>query len=246
MTAPNPVLPEFTIQDLFDSGVHFGHRASRWNPRMSPYIYGEKNGVHIIDLRATRALLKASMLLLYRITKRHGKVLFVGTKPSSSSVVAEYGKLCGQYYVNHRWLGGMLTNWRTVSKSIKRLEELEALLGNDELVSSYTKKEILRLSRARDKLLSSFAGIRKMKRPPDLVVVLDTVRDSIAVAEAKKLGIPVIAVVDTNSNPSLIDHPIPGNDDSSRAIAVYMSLFSGSILAGLESSLDKQEQAAQG
>jgi small subunit ribosomal protein S2 len=241
LTSP---LPEFSIEELFSSGVHFGHRTSRWNPKMSPYIYGQKNGIHIIDLRATKALLKSAMLLLYKTAKRNGKVLFVGTKPSSSGAIAEYVSMCGQYYVNHRWLGGMLTNWRTVSKSIKRLDELEKLLADPEIHNSYTKKEILRLSRSKDKLLASFCGIRKMKRSPDLVVVLDTIRDSIAVSEANKLGIPVVGIVDTNSDPSQIDHPIPGNDDSANSIATYMQLFSKAIIAGLESNLASEEASA--
>lgn len=238
MNLPNiSPLPELSMQDLFSSGVHFGHRTSRWNPKMSPYIYGQKNGIHIIDLRATKALLKAAMNLLYKTARRNGKVLFVGTKPFSNNVIAEYASMCGQHYVNHRWLGGMLTNWRTVSKSMKRLDELEKLLEDPDLINSYTKKEILRLSRSKDKLLSSFCGIRKMRRSPDLIVVLDTIRDSIAVSEANKLGIPVIGIVDTNSDPSHIDYPIPGNDDSANSVETYMQLFSKSIIAGLESNL---------
>lgn len=212
---------------------------------MSPYIYGRKNGIHIIDLRATKALLNASMSLLHKVARRNGKVLFVGTKPAASEAIAEYAAMCGQYYVNHRWLGGMLTNWRTVSKSIKRLDELEKLLEDPDLPSAYTKKEILRLSRAKDKLLSSFCGIRKMRRFPDVVVVLDTIRDAIAVSEAKKLNIPVVGIVDTNSDPTPVDYPVPGNDDSSNSISAYMQLFSKAVLAGLEYNLVSDSSESQ-
>jgi len=238
-------LPEFTVKDLFNAGVHFGHLASRWNPKMAPYIYEKRNGVYIIDLRTTYSLLRSALVEIYKFAKQNSRILFVCTKPTTSDLVADYARRCGQHYVNHRWLGGTLTNWMTVSRSIKRLDQVEKLLGDSETVASYTKKEALGLESIKDKLLRDFGGIRKMRRVPDLLVVFDVVRDSIAVQEGKKMGIPIIAITDTNANPDHVTYPVPGNDDAIRAVKMYLQLFSDSILAGIEDGLgsdtNKQE-----
>lgn len=228
---------ETRISDLLDAGVHFGHKASRWNPKMAPYIYGIRDDVHIIDLQQTVGLLHVALKVIYETVKKNGKVLFVGTKVQASSLLAEYAERCGQYYVNHRWLGGMLTNWPTVSKSIKTLDSIEKTLADEDEVAGFTKKELLDLSRNRDKLQRSLGGIRTMNGKPDLVVIFDTNKEHIAIDEAKKLGIPVVAVVDTNSDPDKIDYPIPGNDDAIRSIALYCDLMSRSALAGMEEAL---------
>ena len=233
-------LPEFTVGDLFEAGVHFGHRVSRWNPKMAPYIYEKRNGIYIIDLRSTYGLLRAALVAVFRVSKQNGRILFVGTKSTTSDLVAEYAKRCGQHYVNHRWLGGTLTNWKTVSRSIKKLESVEKLLADLDVMATYTKKEVLGLERTYEKLLRAFGGIRKMRRAPDLLVVLDAVGDDIAVQEGKKLGIPIVAILDTNANPDNIDYPVPGNDDAIRSVKMYLKLFSDSVLAGIEADLNKE------
>jgi small subunit ribosomal protein S2 len=230
-------LPIVTITELLEAGVHFGHKARRWNPKMAPYIYGIRNDIHVIDLRQTSALLQVALNVIYEIVKKNGKVLFVSTKIQASDIIAEYAEKCGQYYVNHRWLGGMLTNWKTVSKSIKTLDNLEKILNNEEEVENYTKKEVLDLSRKRDKLLKSLGGIRNIGGQPSLIVVIDTIKEHIAIEEAKKLNIPIIAVVDTNSDPDKINYPIPGNDDAIRSIRMYCNLFAQAALAGIEEAL---------
>ncbi len=230
-------LPNVTIGDLLDAGVHFGHKSARWNPKMSPYLYGIKDNVHIIDLQQTLPLFNVALKTIYDIVRRNGRVLFVGTKIQASEVIAEYAKECGQYYVNHRWLGGMLTNWGTVSKSIKTLDNLEKILDDEEAASNYTKKELLDMSRLKEKLDRSLGGIRDMGGKPDLLIVVDTNKENIAILEAKKLHIPIIAIVDSNSNPDPIDFPIPGNDDAIRSIRLYCSLFSQAALGGIEDSL---------
>jgi small subunit ribosomal protein S2 len=228
-------LPNFSIEDLFEAGVHFGHKTARWNPGMSPYIHSEKNGLHVINLRITYKLLKDALVVLHRVARRKGTVLFVGTKPSIADVIAEHALRCGQYYVNHRWLGGTLTNWKTVSRSIKKLEGIERILADESSASSYTKKELLGLSKERSDLLLSFSGIRKMRDVPDLLVVLDSIKGEIAVKEARKLGIPVLGIVDTNADPRVIDYHIPGNDDSINSVKLYMRLFADAILTGVQS-----------
>ncbi len=228
-------LPSFTMRQLLEAGAHFGHHTRRWNPKMAPFIFGVRNKIHIIDLQQTVPMLYRAMQAARDVSASGGRVLFVGTKRQASSPIAEAAKRCGQYYVNHRWLGGMLTNWKTVSVSIRRLRELDDLLGKDEV--GFTKKELLKLERERDKLDRSLGGIRELGSLPDILFVIDTVKESIAVQEANKLGIPVVAIIDSNSNPDGIAYPIPGNDDSMRAISLYCSLFADTILDGLQDSL---------
>ncbi len=230
-------LKAVNIRDLLDAGVHFGHKTSRWNPKMAPYIYGIRDEIHIIDLQQTAPLIEIALNVIYETVKKNGKILFVSTKIQASDLIAEYAEKCGQYYVNHRWLGGMLTNWGTVSGSIKKLDNFEKTLENEEECSGYTKKEILDITRKKDKLLKSLGGIRHIDTKPNLLIVIDTNKEHLAIQEAIKLGIPIIAVVDTNSNPDNIDYPIPGNDDAIRSIRFYCSLFADAALAGIEEAL---------
>ncbi len=227
--------PTFTMRQLLEAGVHFGHTTRRWNPKMAPYVFGERNGVHILDLEQTVPMLYRALGFVQEVVAGGGRVLFVGTKRQASDKITEAAKRCGQYYVNHRWLGGMLTNWKTISNSIKRLHELDAQLAEENL--GLTKKELLKLTRERDKLERALGGIKEMGGLPDVLVVIDTNKEHIAVAEAKKLGIPVVAVVDSNSEPSDITYPIPGNDDALRAIALYCDLFVEAVLAGIQAEL---------
>lgn len=230
-------LPKISISNLLDAAVHFGHKTSRWNPKMAPYIYGEREGIHIIDLKQTAGFLNLALNEIYKVVKNQGKVLFVGTKIQAQDIISSYAEQCGQYYVNHRWLGGMVTNWGTVSKSIKRLEELEKKLNDEDQVATYTKKEVLDLTRKKEKLEKAFGGIRNMGGKPDLIVIIDTNKEHIARKEAKVLGIPIVAIVDTNSNPDNLEFPIPGNDDAIRSITYYLEKFSQAALAGIEDSL---------
>ncbi len=228
-------LPSFTMRQLLEAGVHFGHNTRRWNPKMAPFIFGVRNKIHIIDLQQTVPMLYRAMQAVRDVSTSGGRVLFVGTKRQASSPIAEAAKRCGQYYVNHRWLGGMLTNWKTASVSIHRLRELDELLTKDDV--GFTKKELLKIERERDKLDRSLGGIRELGSLPDILFVIDTVKESIAVQEANKLGIPVVAVIDSNSNPDHITYPIPGNDDSMRAIELYCSLFADTVLDGLQEAV---------
>ncbi|MDG7055938.1 MAG: 30S ribosomal protein S2 [Wolbachia endosymbiont of Meromenopon meropis] len=230
-------LPEITIRDLAGSGVHFGHRISRWNAKMAPYIYGvhRENLIHIIDLRKTLPLLQIAMKALYEIAFRGGRVLFIGTKFQALDIIASEAIRCGQYYVNYRWLGGMLTNWGTISSSIKTLTQYEKILNDENTI--LTKKELLNLEKKRQKLDRTLGGIREMGAIPDILFIIDTNKEHIAVREAKKLGIPVVAVLDTNSDPDHITYPIPGNDDSRKSIELYCRLAADFILTGIESSL---------
>ena len=230
-------IPSVSVKELLDAGVHFGHKTSRWNPKMASYIYGERDDVHIIDLRQSAVLMNVALNVIYDTVKKDGKILFVSTKIQASDIVAEYAEKCGQYYVNHRWLGGMLTNWKTIANSIEKLNKLEKTLENEEALVGYTKKEILDMNRKKDKLLLSLAGIRNLNSKPDLLIVIDTNKEHIAINEAIKLSIPIVAVVDTNSNPDNIDYPIPGNDDAIRSIRLYCSLFADAALQGLEESM---------
>ncbi len=230
-------IPKPSIKELLDAGIHFGHKKPRWNPKMAPFIYGESQGVHIIDLQQTAPMLYKALKVVYETVKENGRILFVGTKTQASEITAEEAERCGQYYVNHRWLGGMLTNWYTVSRSIKKMKDLEKILDDEELSSTYTKKELLDISRQRDKLHRSLGGIRNMGGKPDLLFITDVNKESLAVQEAKKLGLPTIAIVDTNSDPDNIDYPIPGNDDAFRAIKTYCNYISQAALAGIEDSL---------
>jgi len=225
-------MPTFTMRQLLEAGVHFGHHTRRWNPKMKPYIFGVRNGVHIIDLEQTVPMLYAALEAVRSAVAGGGRVLFVGTKRQASEKIAEAAKRCGQPFVNHRWLGGMLTNWKTISHSIKRLRELEEQLGGE--TQGLTKKELLNLTRDRDKLERSLGGIKEMGGQPSLLFVIDTNKEAIAVAEANKLGIPVIGLVDSNSDPDGIFYPVPGNDDALRAISLYCDLISDAVLDGLQ------------
>jgi small subunit ribosomal protein S2 len=233
-------VPTFTMRQLLEAGVHFGHNTRRWNPKMGPFIFGARNGIHIIDLQQTVPMLYTALNAARTVASDGGRVLFVGTKRAASDIVAESARKCGQYYVNQRWLGGMLTNWKTISQSIKTLKELEEQLSGEAL-EGLTKKETLQLTRQRDKLEMALGGIKEMGGRPDLVVIIDTNKEDIAIKEAKKLGIPVVGVVDSNSNPTDIDMPIPGNDDAMRAIQLYCDLFAGAVIDGLQ-----QDMAAAG
>jgi len=228
-------LPTFTMRQLVEAGVHFGHNTRRWNPKMAPYLFGVRNGIHIIDLQQTVPMLYRAMKAIEDVVKSGGRVLFVGTKRQASERVAEAARKCGQYYVNHRWLGGMMTNWKTMSNSIKRLRTLEEQLDGE--VKGLTKKELLRLTREREKLERALGGIKEMGGLADILFIIDTNKEAIAIAEAKKLGIPVIAVLDSNSDPEGIDYPIPGNDDAIRAINLYCELVVASVLSGIQGEI---------
>lgn len=232
------VMPKVSVQELLESGVHFGHQISRWNPKMAPWIYKVHNRVHIINLPQTLVYLKRALEFLFTVAREGGRVLFVGTKMQAKDAIQSAAMRCGQYYVNHRWLGGMLTNWKTVSQSIKRLKELEARVASPEF-ALYSKKEQLDFHRKLEKLNLSLGGIRDMGDLPDVVFVLDTNKELCAVQEAKHLGIPIIAILDTNSNPDGIGYPIPGNDDASKAIRLYCDLMAQTILEGLQAELQK-------
>ncbi|MFT7570976.1 MAG: small subunit ribosomal protein S2 [Paracoccaceae bacterium] len=227
-------MPEFSMRQLLEAGVHFGHNTRRWNPKMEQYIFGVRNKVHILDLQQTVPMLSAALAAVREVTARGGRVLFVGTKRQASEIVAESAGRCGQYYVNHRWLGGMLTNWKTITQSIKRLHELDEMLGSAEIAEGLTKKEQLNLTRERDKLERSLGGIKDMGGLPDMLFIIDTNKEELAVAEAKTLNIPVIAVIDSNSSPHGVTFPIPGNDDAIRSIALYCDLLSAAVLDGLQ------------
>ncbi|MCP4306417.1 MAG: 30S ribosomal protein S2, partial [bacterium] len=223
-------LPDFTMRQLLEAGVHFGHQKHRWNPKMSPFLYGVRNNIHIIDLAQTVPLLFQALQAVSDTVAQGGRVLFVGTKRQATEPVAAEASRCAQYYVNARWLGGMLTNWKTVSRSIQRLREVEELLADD--ATGLTKKERLTLTRERDKLEKALGGIKEMGGVPDLVFVIDTNKESIAVAEANRLAIPVAAIVDSNCDPDNITYPIPGNDDAGRAITLYCDLFAKAAIDG--------------
>lgn len=230
-------MPTFTMRQLLEAGVHFGHHTRRWNPQMRSYIFGVRNGIHILDLQQTVPMLGTALKSLRDIAANGGRVLFVGTKRQAQEKIAESAKRCGQYYVNHRWLGGMLTNWKTISISINRLREVEGLLSQAN--SGLTKKESLMLQREKDKLEMSLGGIREMGGQPDALFILDVNKEDIAVQEANKLGIPVFAVLDSNSSPRGVDYPIPGNDDALRAIELYCDLVCEAILDGLQAELGR-------
>ncbi|MEM7044213.1 MAG: 30S ribosomal protein S2 [Pseudomonadota bacterium] len=229
------VMPTFTMRQLLEAGVHFGHQTRRWNPRMAPYLFGSRNGVHIIDLTQTVPMLHQALATSREVAANGGRVLFVGTKRQAQEPIARAAQRSGQYFVNHRWLGGMLTNWRTISQSIRRLRELEAKLAEGTV--GLTKRETLTLTRERDKLERALGGIKDMGGLPDLLFVVDSNKESIAVAEARVLNIPVIAVVDSNSDPKDITLPIPGNDDASRAINLYCDLMVGAVLDGIQAEM---------
>lgn len=228
-------LPEFTLRQLLEAGVHFGHQTQRWNPRMGPYIYGARGGIHILDLTQTVPLLDEALNVIRDVVAKNGRVLFVGTKRQAQSAIADAAEKSAQYYMNHRWLGGTLTNWKTVSQSIKRLKEFDEKLaeGGDGM----TKKERLGMERQQAKLQASLGGIRDMGGVPDLLFVIDVNKEDLAIAEANKLGIPVVAVVDTNCKPEGVDYIIPGNDDAARAIALYCDLAARAALDGMTAQM---------
>jgi len=225
-------LPDFSMRQLLEAGAHFGHQTHRWNPKMERYIFGSRANIHIIDLSQTMPLLHQALVKVREVAAAGGRVLFVGTKRQASEPVASAARRCAQYYVNHRWLGGTLTNWRTISGSIARLRELESVLENPES-SGRPKKELLQLTRERDKLELSLGGIKDMGGIPDLMFVIDTNKEAIAIQEARKLNIPVVAILDTNCDPQGITYPIPGNDDAARALQLYCDLVADSVLDGL-------------
>ena len=232
-------LPSFSMRELIDAGVHFGHKTKRWNPRMAPFIYGTRNDIHIIDLQQTVPMLHRALSAVRATVAKNGRILFVGTKRQASEEIAASAKRCGQYYVDNRWLGGMLTNWSTIQNSIRQLRKYEELLGDPH--SGLTKKEILNTQRHRDKLERSLGGIRDMGGKPDLLFIIDTTREELAVKEAQKLGIPIVAIIDTNCTTDGIDFPIPGNDDATRAIKLYCQLISDAALSGLQQSMGGKE-----
>ena len=229
-------LPEFSLRQLLEAGVHFGHQTQRWDPLMEPYIYGSRNGIHILDLTQTVPMLDQALSIVRETVAKGGSILFVGTKRQASSPIAEAAEKCAQYYMNHRWLGGTLTNWKTVSQSIQRLKSIDEQVASGS-IEGLTKKERLGVEREHAKLKASFDGIAEMGGVPDLVFVVDVKKESLAVAEANKLGIPVVAVVDTNCSPSGVDYMIPGNDDASRAIGLYCDLISRAALDGMSAQL---------
>ena len=229
-------LPTFTIRQLVEAGVHFGHHARRWNPQMAPYIYGKKDNIHIIDLQKTYPMLYTALNAVREVAANGGKVLFVATKKQAQDIVKENAERCGQYYINHRWLGGTLTNWKTVCKSINCLVKLNDMFANN-TTEGYTKKELLNLKKEQEKLAMSLNGIMNMGGQPDMLFVIDTPREALAIKEAKKLGIPVIGITDTNANPNDVDYPVPGNDDAIRAISLYCELVSAAILDGMQAEI---------
>ena len=226
-------LPAFNMRQLLEAGVHFGHQSHRWNPKMAPFIYGARNNIHIIDLTQTTPLLHQALVKVSDTVASGGRVLFVATKRQASEGIAEAAKRSAQYFINHRWLGGTLTNWKTISQSIRRLRQLDDILADPQ---GRTKKEVLNIQRERDKLNKALGGIKDMGGVPDLLVVIDTNKESIAIQEARKLGIPIVAVVDTNCDPDGIDFPVPGNDDAGRALTLYCDLIARAAIDGLERS----------
>jgi len=224
-------LPDYSMRQLLEAGVHFGHQTHRWNPRMSQYLYGSRNKIHIIDLTQTVPLLHQALKTIRDVVAQGGRVLFVGTKRQASDPIADSAKRCAQYYVNHRWLGGTLTNWQTISHSIKRLRSIDEILNAGAV--GLTKREALNLQRDKDKLERALGGIKEMGGVPDLLFVIDTNKEAIAIQEAKKLGIPVVAIIDSNCDPDAVTYPIPGNDDAARAIQLYCDLIADAVLDGL-------------
>ena len=240
-------LPDYSMSELLEAGAHFGHQKHRWNPKMEPFIFGVRNNIHILDLSQTIPLLHRALTAVRDVTKSGGRILFVGTKRQGQEIIANAANDCAQYYMNHRWYGGTLTNWKTISNTIKRLRTIEDLLENDDL-SGLTKKELLKLNREKEKLDTSIGGIKDMGGLPDLIFVLDTVKEQIAIQEATKLNIPIAAVIDSNSDPDGITYPIPGNDDSTKAISLFCDLISKAALEGIAQSQNEtsvQTETAQ-
>ena len=228
-------LPEFSMRQLLEAGVHYGHQTARWNPKMGQYIYGDRNGIHILDLTQTVPMLEQALKVVRDTVAKGGRILFVGTKRQAQKPVAEAAERCAQFYMNHRWLGGTLTNWKTVSQSIQRLKQIDELLaaGGEGL----TKKERLMMERDQGKLQASLVGIREMGGTPDLIFVVDVGKEDLAILEAQKLGIPVVGIVDTNNSPKGVDYVIPGNDDAARAIQLYCELIARAALDGMSAQM---------
>jgi small subunit ribosomal protein S2 len=218
-------LPEVKIEDLLEAGVHFGHNVRRWNPKMENYIFGVRNNIHIFDLRITLEALNSSLVKIHETVAKSGKILFVGTKKQCAESVKELAESSNNFFVNKRWLGGTLTNWKTISNSINRLNELENTINDPSFTNSVSKKELLERSREKDKLHLNLGGIKDLNGKPDLIVIMDVIKDKLAVLEAKKLNIPIVGIVDTNADPELIDYVIPGNDDAIRSINLYKKYF---------------------
>jgi len=218
-------LPEVKIEDLLEAGVHFGHNVRRWNPKMENYIFGVRNNIHIFDLRITLEALNNSLVKIHETVAKSGKILFVGTKKQCSESVKELAETTNNFFVNKRWLGGTLTNWKTISNSINRLNELEDTISDPAFINSVSKKELLERSREKDKLHLNLGGIKDLNGKPDLIVIMDVIKDKLAVLEARKLNIPIVGIVDTNADPELIDYVIPGNDDAIRSINLYKKYF---------------------
>ena len=249
-------LPTFTMRQMVEAGVHFGHHARRWNPSMAPYIYGKKDNIHIINLQKTYPMLYTALNAAREVAANGGKILFVGTKRQAQDLIKENAERCGQYYVNHRWLGGMLTNWKTVYKSISRVyKSISRLVKLNEMFEKnafegYTKKEMQNIKKEQEKLSLELGGIMNMGGQPDMLFVIDTPKEDLAIKEAKKLGIPVIGICDTNANPNEVDFPVPGNDDAIRAIQFYCELVSSAILDGMQAEIAAQgvkvEEAVEG
>ena len=240
-------LPDYSMSELLEAGAHFGHQKHRWNPKMEPFIFGVRNNIHILDLSQTIPLLHRALTAVRDVTKSGGRILFVGTKRQGQEIIANAANDCAQYYMNHRWYGGTLTNWKTISNTIKRLRTIEDLLDNEDL-SGLTKKELLKLNREKEKLDTSIGGIKDMGGLPDLIFVLDTVKEQIAIQEATKLNIPIAALIDSNSDPDGITYPIPGNDDSTKAISLFCNLISKAALEGIAQSQNEtsvQTETAQ-
>ncbi|MCF8462677.1 MAG: 30S ribosomal protein S2 [Rickettsiaceae bacterium] len=233
----NDRIPKVILKDLVEVGAYYGHKKTRRRPKMEPYLYAEQEGMDIIDLRQTQGLMQRALGEIYTVAKNNGKILFVGTKSQAKDLIAEYAQKCGQHYVNTRWLGGILTNWHTIAKSINSLEEKENLLADEEKLTAYTKKEILQITRQKDKLLGTLGGIRNLQGTPDLLVVIDTNREDLAIKEAAKLGVKIVAIVDSNASPDNIDYIIPANDDAIKAIRLYCELMCNTVLVGIEDSL---------
>ena len=229
---------KITIKDLLDAGIHFGHRTNRWNPKMSEYIFGHRNGIHIIDLQKTVIFFNEALKVINEYSSQGKNILFIGTKRQASDIIEKYAIDCKQYFINKRWLGGMLTNWDTIQNSIKRLKTIEDILENK--ISSYTKKEILKFENSAQKLNKALGGIKDMVGKPDLLFIIDTNKEILAVKEANKIGIPIVAVIDSNSDPDGIDYPIPGNDDAIRSIEYYCSAISQSIKSSKASDKKKE------
>ncbi len=236
-------MKNISIKDLLDAGIHFGHKTNRWNPKMSDYIFGHRNGIHIIDLQKTITLLDKALNVVKEYSAEGKNILFIGTKRQASELIEKYAKDCNQYFINKRWLGGMLTNWDTIQNSIKKLKDMEEILENK--ISSYTKKEILNFGNSVEKLNKALGGIKNMVGKPDLLFIIDTNKEVLAVKEANKIGIPIVAVVDSNSNPEGIDYPIPGNDDAIRSIEFYCNAISETITNNQRQSVEDKTKSVE-